>query len=264
MKKFFKNLFCLVLFLVFITPIYTYSNTKIHASELTNSENSIDFKVVYEDNNITPTPDEKEKLMRVVHRLSYWYATVDNPNREIAYWRSIPSYVYVCYLNGNNKFLSAMESAITNWNNALGINMRYQTEDRSFSTSGGIIFYGGTLNELQNLSCFNIYEDFGPIGSPKSGYAKITCTRDGYSYVDPSGNTVIASYISKVRGYVLDKGDSATINQYIKSCTHELGHALGYLGHSNSANDIMYNTASSVTSLTIRDKNHIRQIYEIW
>lgn len=42
--------------------------------------------------------------------------------------------------------------------------------------------------------------------------------------------------------------------------THELGHALGYLGHSTSKNDLMYSSGKKDV-LTTRDKRHLSQNY---
>lgn len=57
------------------------------------------------------------------------------------------------------------------------------------------------------------------------------------------------------------KDNSRTLNEYKKTATHELGHSLGWKGHSSNSNDIMYGTASSVTNLTSRDSNHLSQVY---
>ena len=61
-------------------------------------------------------------------------------------------------------------------------------------------------------------------------------------------------------GCIIDK--DRTTDQYKKTCTHELGHALGWAGHSSNTSDIMYSAGSSVTSLTSRDKNHLSQDYD--
>lgn len=61
-------------------------------------------------------------------------------------------------------------------------------------------------------------------------------------------------------GCIIDK--DRTTDQYKKTCTHELGHALGWAGHSSNTSDIMYSAGSSVTSLTSRDKNHLSQVYD--
>ena len=69
-----------------------------------------------------------------------------------------------------------------------------------------------------------------------------------------SGVTIYA-----VEGCIIDKG--YTLNQTKKTCTHELGHALGWIGHSGTSSDIMYQSGSSITSLTYRDIQHLSQVY---
>lgn len=51
-----------------------------------------------------------------------------------------------------------------------------------------------------------------------------------------------------------------TAKQYRTMFTHELGHALGYLGHSTSRSDLMHSSGSTDT-LTTRDKRHLGQNY---
>lgn len=50
-------------------------------------------------------------------------------------------------------------------------------------------------------------------------------------------------------------------NHYRSAFTHELGHGLGWLGHSSDSNDVMYHDNRAVTTLTNRDKNHLVQNY---
>jgi len=51
-------------------------------------------------------------------------------------------------------------------------------------------------------------------------------------------------------------------NGYKNMFTHELGHSLGWIGHSSDSDDVMYGTAgSSRNTLTTRDKDHLKQMY---
>ena len=65
--------------------------------------------------------------------------------------------------------------------------------------------------------------------------------------------------------YILlaSKSNPRTDMAYSKTATHELGHALGYAGHSTTKGDIMYTSSTSNTTnaLTTRDINHLKQIY---
>lgn len=56
---------------------------------------------------------------------------------------------------------------------------------------------------------------------------------------------------------------SRTDIAYSKTATHELGHALGYAGHSTTNGDIMYTTSTKNTtgSLTAQDINRLKQVY---
>ena len=53
-------------------------------------------------------------------------------------------------------------------------------------------------------------------------------------------------------------------NKYKGIAMHEMGHVLGWLAHSTTSTDVMYDIPNSVTSLTTRDKDHITQIYKLF
>lgn len=51
-------------------------------------------------------------------------------------------------------------------------------------------------------------------------------------------------------------------NDYRNMFTHELGHGLGWLGHSTNTSDVMQKSPSGARiSLTTRDINHVKQMY---
>jgi len=72
---------------------------------------------------------------------------------------------------------------------------------------------------------------------------------------------------AKTYGYVraLDSGTSTYKQDRFKNiATHELGHALGWFGHSNTKGDIMYVKNlddGTPTALVTAEKNHLRQAY---
>lgn len=48
-----------------------------------------------------------------------------------------------------------------------------------------------------------------------------------------------------------------------KTCTHELGHAMGYCGHSKTEKELMYtNTKKSDMVLTVFEKQHLKVVYD--
>ena len=53
----------------------------------------------------------------------------------------------------------------------------------------------------------------------------------------------------------------STSSQYYKVATHEIGHAIGWRGHTATYIDVMYHTENSYYSLTNRDIEHLNQIY---
>lgn len=209
------------------------------------------------------TKSEEQQSVKAAHTLQFWCSNAT----EIAYWRSIPSDINSCYLDGNTLFDTGMQTAVTNWRNALGCTLNYNPVNKNFTTNGGIIIYGGSYGEIYDTGDFTSTEVYGTdeYGYLKSGYVQLSRVQDGVSYITSSGITVTGSYITKARGFVADKGTGSNYtNQYKKTCTHELGHALGWLGHSSNSSDIMYGLSTSVTALTNRDINHLLQIYNIW
>jgi len=79
------------------------------------------------------------------------------------------------------------------------------------------------------------------------------------------GNTTkIGRKITKARCFIAsdyDDGDSRTVER-LKNVAkhHEMGHALGWVGHA-SKNNVMYKQESDVTILTKVDKRHLKQVY---
>ena len=58
---------------------------------------------------------------------------------------------------------------------------------------------------------------------------------------------------------IVDRG--TTTDNYTNTATHELGHALGWMGHSTVNTDIMYAYCNGITVLSSAEKIHLSQIY---
>lgn len=81
---------------------------------------------------------------------------------------------------------------------------------------------------------------------------------DTYTY---EGNNVKKYRFYKTKVYC-PLQPFATDNSYKNMFTHELGHSVGWNGHSYNSLDVMYTTpSSSRITLTSQDKNHLIQIY---
>ena len=55
--------------------------------------------------------------------------------------------------------------------------------------------------------------------------------------------------------------NNRTPDEYKKTCTHELGHALGWHGHAANFLDVMCQGNSTITVLSEHDKRHLSQVY---
>lgn len=93
---------------------------------------------------------------------------------------------------------------------------------------------------------------------PSNLLSKLDNITNGRLIMFPS-QTITYTGVYAVEGCIIDK--EYTLNQTKKTCTHELGHALGWIGHSGTSSDIMYQSGSSITSLTYRDIQHLSQVY---
>jgi predicted Zn-dependent protease len=57
---------------------------------------------------------------------------------------------------------------------------------------------------------------------------------------------------------------TSTNNNYKNTAMHEMGHIFGWSGHSSNSTHVMYGTVSAVTSLAEADKNHVKQVYNLF
>ena len=60
--------------------------------------------------------------------------------------------------------------------------------------------------------------------------------------------------------YIIDN-ENRNVANYQNIFTHEMGHALGFMGHTGSTSSVMYHSVSEISSLTISDKSELQQVY---
>ena len=181
--------------------------------------------------------------------LSYWYSDKSSIGR----WNksTIKVYRYKINDNGDFYFVNGIEYACDQWMDALDITL--SDGSTSAYSSAPIKAYGGTKAEINALGVVTISDS-----ESINGKMIYTSTTEGYwTY---GSTTITGKKISKATIVILD--NDRTVAQYKKTCTHEMGHALGWFGHSSYSTDIMYSKGSSVTSLTTRDKRQLVQVYD--
>ncbi|MGG2083049.1 matrixin family metalloprotease [Lysinibacillus pakistanensis] len=178
--------------------------------------------------------------------LSYWYSDSSEINRWGGTSRTIWSGMADSSIS-TTTFASYVNHATTQWSSA-GIS----TEGVNDLSNARIRVHGGSYNTLKAMepaidsttSAYTAYSGRTLEGDWKYG----TTLKTGYKFSGP------------VNIYIVQLGGKTT-NAYKKTVTHELGHALGWRGHSSNSSDVMYSTSSEIINLTTRDKNHLIQVY---
>ncbi len=180
--------------------------------------------------------------------LSYWHNCEDN---LIGYWNVAPK-IYIENIDGTEYELEqACDYAIEVWESALGIDIS-MTDD---ILEADIVIYGGEKTALQELG---YDESAGNLGLTRYGSYHFT----RYAYY---GNSIkILARLERVIVYIPHR-ILATPSSYRFACIHELGHALGFFGHSDNENHVMYpnyNTYNSSGELKQQEINHLYQMYD--
>lgn len=184
--------------------------------------------------------------------LNVWYSNSNN----IGEWQYVPSYLYCVNLCQYGKddipLYDCGSTATTQWNNALGISI----SPKSSETASSLTAYAGRVSDINQLAIWYYTEDTAPAGVSSSSESLIgtwTYASDGSS---KSGYKITFSRFA----VFYSSGRSTAMYKHV--ATHELGHSLGYRGHSTSSYDVMYTTYNGVTTLTDRDRSHLRQVYQ--
>lgn len=157
--------------------------------------------------------------------------------------------------------LNAMKSGVSVWNNASFLPFTITYESIHFEYDGANVwYYGGEYSFLRTY--------FDGLSSTALGYAPIVApaSSDTVTYVSNS-----IKYTKNVREFdgterrkvaILNKG-TVPATPYTTVGAHEMGHVLGWYGHTATATQLMYSSATA-TSVQTQDKRHIKQIYDLF
>ena len=143
-------------------------------------------------------------------------------------------------------------------------NLTYSTGISQWSNAGISVQYSNSLSDIDFYGGF--YAQLKPF-FPNLQYNHAGYTYPGSYYLEGYYN-LYGTTLTKDCGYLIGNGkacvvqrSAATANEYRHTGVHELGHALGYDGHSGTSSDVMYPTTDSSYTLTSSEKLHLTQVY---
>lgn len=180
--------------------------------------------------------------------IEYWYSN----DSKVGHWTSIPEITKIKF-NDNSSFYFnfGYANARSQWASA-GI----QTTDNGSSPSCVIVCFGGTASELIALG----FVTSGTLNGV-NGYTRITDNNLSLDAYLGYNNTqkILYELVPTIPVFIVDNGSS--LSQTSNTFIHEVGHALGWLGHSTQSSDIMYSYGTEITTLSTRDRLHLSRFY---
>lgn len=171
----------------------------------------------------------------------------NSDSNGVGYWTHNPSlYTEKIDLSSTFYFNNGVNSAVNQWKNALCIDFPSGIED-----TADIKCYGATKEFFQTF--MNVEFDSTTVGLTSWSYSSDGTT----TYWGDSCKSIYRMSSAKI--YILSLGyDDPTQKEIV---VHEFGHALGYFGHSQIKNNVMYPYCHSAYTLKPEEIAYLKQFY---
>lgn len=171
----------------------------------------------------------------------------NSDSNGVGYWTHNPSlYTEKIDLSSTFYFNNGVNSAVNQWKNALCIDFPSGIED-----TADIKCYGATKEYFQTF--MNVEFDSTTVGLTSWSYYTDGTT----TYWGDSCKSIYRMASAKI--YILSLGhDDPTQKEIV---VHEFGHALGYFGHSQIKNNVMYPYCHSAYTLKPEEIAYLKQFY---
>ena len=171
----------------------------------------------------------------------------NSDSNGVGYWTHNPSlYTEKIDLSSTFYFNNGVNSAVNQWKNALCIDFPSGIED-----TADIKCYGATKEYFQTF--MNVEFDSTTVGLTSFSYYTDGTT----TYWGDSCKSIYRMASAKI--YILSLGyDDPTQKEIV---VHEFGHALGYFGHSQIKNNVMYPYCHSAYTLKPEEIAYLKQFY---
>jgi len=167
-----------------------------------------------------------------------WYSDA----YEVGYWSEAPKTMFT-NLSTSFNISTYVNNAVTTWNRA-GISSAITTTP----SNANIRFYGGTRTQLNAVGFWYTDDMVG------------LTALDEITNVGTVNNYCTLYEFTKTSASMCNELNTEADNKQL--ALHEYGHALGWIGHATTTSDVMYKSVNGVTSLTTRDKQQLKQVYD--
>ena len=212
---------------------------------ITTGENNLGTPLcLYPYVNNTDTRDEWMLFgdMQYVGTVSEW----NSDSTTVAYWNQNVVFNHRILGTTENDMSGAFSSALNQWDSALPITL--STTDQQ--TQATIVCYSGTVDAITDT--FEA-ENRMPNNPSVAGMTIASSTTE--AFISFQNEIKYLKRMTFAYLYVYDR--TAVISIMI----HEMGHALGYQGHSTNSFHIMREEESNIVTLSDSEKNHLSQAY---